>query len=128
LWRFINSPAYARHIRSARALYRDRRDAFVVALGEALPWCDVRPPAAGVNVWIPLPSRISTQAAFDECAREGVLVMPADPFYPTRTGPPALRVSFGHLPEEQAREGVLRMGRALARIAAHPQVAAGTPS
>lgn len=128
LWRFINSPAYARHIRSARALYRERRDAFVEVLGEALPWCDVRPPAAGVNVWIALPSRISTQAAFDECAREGVLVMPAEPFYPTRSGPPALRVSFGHLPEEQAREGVLRMGRALARIAAHPQVAAGTPS
>jgi DNA-binding transcriptional MocR family regulator len=61
-----------------------------------------------------LPPRISTQAAFDACAREGVLVMPAEPFYPTRSGPPALRLSFGHLSEEAAAQGVTRIGRALA--------------
>jgi DNA-binding transcriptional MocR family regulator len=124
LWRFMTAPAYARHVRSSRALYRERRDHFMEALAAAVPWSDLRPPAAGVNVWLNLPSRISTQSAFDECAREGVLVMPAEPFYPTRSGPPAIRLSFGHLPPEQAAEGVNRMGRALARIASHPQVAA----
>ncbi|MDP9019080.1 MAG: PLP-dependent aminotransferase family protein [Candidatus Eremiobacteraeota bacterium] len=128
LWRFVNAPAYARHVRSARALYRQRRDAFMEALAEAVPWSDLRAPAAGVNVWLALPSRISTQAAFDECAREGVLVMPSEPMYPTRTGPPAIRLSFGHLSVEEAREGVSRLGRALARIAPQPQVAAsGSP-
>jgi DNA-binding transcriptional MocR family regulator len=116
LWRFMDGPAYARHLRSSRALYRQRRDAFVEALAINVPWADVRSPAAGVNVWLPLPARISTQAAFDACAREGVLVMPAEPFYPTRTGPPALRLSFGHLPLERAREGVSRLGRALASL------------
>ena len=113
LWRFMNSPAYARHLRSSRALYRQRRDAFSDALLEFVPWARVRPPAAGVNVWLPLPSRLSTQAAFDACAREGVLVMPAEPFYPTRSGPPALRLSFGHLEVPVAREGVRRLGSAL---------------
>ena len=113
LWRFMNSPAYARHLRSSRALYRDRRDAFVEALAMHVPWADVRPPAAGVNVWLALPSRLSTQAAFDACAREGVLVMPAEPFYPTRVGPPALRLSFGHIDVASAREGVRRVGAAL---------------
>ncbi len=113
LWRFMNAPAYARHLRSSRALYRDRRDAFVDALATHVPWAQVRPPAAGVNVWLGLPSRISTQAAFDACAREGALVMPAEPFYPTRTGPPALRLSFGHIDIETAREGVRRVGVAL---------------
>ena len=117
LWRFMNSPAYTRHVRASRNLYRQRREAFITALSAAVPWADVRPPAAGVNVWLPLPNRISTQAAFDECAREGVLVMPAEPFYPTRTGPPAIRLSFGHLPPEEAAEGVRRVGRALRRLA-----------
>lgn len=125
LWRFMTAPAYARHVRSSRALYRERRDHFMEALASAVPWSDLRPPAAGVNVWLNLPSRISTQAAFDECAREGVLVMPAEPFYPTRAGPPAIRLSFGHLPVDRAAEGVDRMGRALARIASRSQVAAG---
>jgi DNA-binding transcriptional MocR family regulator len=117
LWRFMESPACARHFRSARALYRKRRDAFVEALSELVPWAQVRTPSAGVNVWLGLPQRISTQAAFDACAREGALVMPSEPFYPTRSGPPALRLSFGHLPEAQAREGVVRLGRALGRLA-----------
>lgn len=118
LWRFMNSPAYNRHLRSTRALYRDRRDAIIEALAEEVPWADVRPPAAGVNLWIPLPPRISTQTAFDACAREGVLVMPAEPFYPTRTGPPALRLSFGHIDEATAREGVRRVGRAFRTLEA----------
>jgi DNA-binding transcriptional MocR family regulator len=116
LWRFMDGPAYARHRRSARTLYRRRRDAFVEALASAITWQDVRAPASGVNVWLPLPPRLSTQAAFDACAREGVLVMPAEPFYPTRSGPPALRLSFGHLPVERARDGVMRMARAFEKV------------
>jgi 2-aminoadipate transaminase len=116
LWRFMESPAYARHIRASRALYRERRDSFIQALTEHMPWAAVPTPAAGVNAWLALPHRISTQAAFDACAREGVLVMPAEPFYPTRKGPPALRLSFGSLSTADAREGVRRMAVALARM------------
>jgi DNA-binding transcriptional MocR family regulator len=116
LWRFMTSPAYARHLRSARNLYLQRRNAFIEALAENVPWGDVRPPAAGLNVWLPLPPRISTQAAFDACARQGVLVMPSEPFYPTRQGPPALRLSFGHLEIAQAQEGVRRLAAALSKL------------
>jgi DNA-binding transcriptional MocR family regulator len=120
LWRFIESPAYARHIRAARALYRSRRDRFVELLTDALPWATIVPPQAGTNLWLPLPSRISTQAAFDACAREGVLVMPAEPYYPTRHGPPALRLSFGDLNEAAMTNGVARLSRALDRLRAAP--------
>lgn len=116
LWRFMSGPAYARHLRSARALYLERRNAFVDALAQHVPWADVRPPAAGLNVWLPLPARISTQAAFDACARQGVLVMPSEPFYPTRQGPPALRLSFGHLAVGDAAEGVRRLAVALGKL------------
>lgn len=126
LWRFLTSPASARHLRAARALYRARRDACVDAITQHLPWADIRPPAAGYNVWLPLPPRISSQAAFEECAREGVLVMPADPFYPTRTGPAAIRLSFGDVPEAHIDEGIARVARALERLRVGPvAVAAG---
>lgn len=116
LWRFMNSPAYARHIRSARSLYTARRNAFIERLGEDLAWAAVRPPAAGLNVWLSLPSRVSTQSAFDACARQGVLVMPSEPFYPTRQGPPALRLSFGHLPAQLAADGVRRVAVGLTKL------------
>ncbi len=113
LWRFLTSPAYAKHLRAARALYRERRDAFVDALQTALPWAGVEAPQAGTTLWLPLPSWISTQAAFEACAREGVLAMPADPWYPTRGGPAALRLGFGDLAPETARLGIERLARAL---------------
>ncbi|HMD02615.1 MAG TPA: PLP-dependent aminotransferase family protein [Candidatus Baltobacteraceae bacterium] len=113
LWRFLSSPAYARHLRTTKALYRERRDAFVDALQSALPWVDVRPPSAGLTLWLALPSRISNAAAFEACAREGLLVMPADPWYPTRSGPAALRLGFGDHTEEEMREAVARLARAL---------------
>ena len=115
LWRFMASPGYARHLRSARALYRQRRDAFVAELAHALPWAQIHAPSAGVNVWLPLPPRISTQDAFGACARQGVLVMPAEPFYPTRRGPAALRLSFGHLDVASAKEAIARLAHALNR-------------
>jgi DNA-binding transcriptional MocR family regulator len=118
LWRFMNGPAYARHLRSARTLYLERRNAFIDAFTQHIPWADVRPPAAGLNVWLALPPRISTQAAFDACARQGVLVMPSEPFYPTRQGPPALRLSFGHLEPSAAEEGVRRLAAALNKLTA----------
>ena len=74
---------------------------------------DVRAPQAGINVWLRLPPRLSTQAAFEACAREGVLVMPADPFYPTRAGPPALRLSFGDLDDAALEAAAGRLARAL---------------
>lgn len=120
LMRFMTSSAYARHLRGARALYRDRRDAMMEAIARELPWTNARPPAAGVNVWMPLPARISTQMAFDAAAREGVLVMPADPFYPTRIGPPAIRLSFGHIDSGDAAQGVERLGRAFAKFRPGP--------
>ncbi len=113
LWRFLTSPAYPKHLRAARTLYRARRDAFVAALAAELPWAEVAPPAAGVTLWLPLPARFSTQAAFDACAREGVLVMPAEPWYPTRAGPAALRLGFGDLDERTAREAIARLARGL---------------
>ena len=117
LWRYLRAGAYPRHIKAARALYRHRRDLFVDALTRELPWADVHPPQAGTNVWLRLPSRFSSQAAFDLCAREGVLVMPADPFYPTRSGPPALRLSFGELDDAALGEAARRLGRALRTVA-----------
>ena len=114
LWRFLRAPAYPRHLKAARMLYRRRRDLFVEALTNALPWADVRPPQAGTNVWLRLPARLSTQSAFDRCAREGILVMPADPFYPSRSGPPALRLSFGDHDDEVLLEAAERLRRALA--------------
>ncbi|HEV3157098.1 MAG TPA: PLP-dependent aminotransferase family protein [Candidatus Baltobacteraceae bacterium] len=113
LRRFLNSPAYSRHLRSARALYQNRRDHLLVRLAQAIPWAEILPPQAGMTLWFSLPPSISTGAAFEACAREKLLVMPADASYPTRSGPAALRLGFGDLDEPTIDEAVIRLARAM---------------
>jgi DNA-binding transcriptional MocR family regulator len=50
--------------------------------------------------------------------------MPAEPYYPTRHGPAALRLSFGDLDEDAMRTGVDRLATALDRLRAAPAAAA----
>ncbi|MBV8499251.1 MAG: PLP-dependent aminotransferase family protein, partial [Candidatus Eremiobacteraeota bacterium] len=40
----------------------------------------------------------------------------SEPFYPTRSGPPALRLSFGDLTIEDANEGIARLSRAFSKL------------
>jgi DNA-binding transcriptional MocR family regulator len=42
--------------------------------------------------------------------------MPSEPFYPTRQGPPAIRLSFGHLPVNEAKEGIRRLAAGLGKL------------
>jgi DNA-binding transcriptional MocR family regulator len=46
--------------------------------------------------------------------------MPADPFYPTRRGPAALRLSFGDVAENEIELGIARVARALDRLRVTP--------
>jgi len=52
--------------------------------------------------------------------------MPAEPYYPTRHGPPALRLSFGDLDEEAMVTGVARLARAFERFGVNAISAAGS--
>src|SRR5262249_21268027 len=74
-----------------------------------------RPPPASTVGWL-CPGALRPKAGSEGAGGEGGLVMRAEPFYPTRSGPPALRLSFGHLRTEEAREGVARFGRALSKL------------
>ncbi|KUJ70071.1 transcriptional regulator [Streptomyces albus subsp. albus] len=97
-----------------RDAYRERRDALLAGLGEALPegsrW---NQPEGGMFVWASLPPGYDATERLREAVRHDVAYVPGAPFFATDPDPATLRLSFTtHTPEEIG-EGLRRLATAL---------------
>ncbi|MBK0420588.1 PLP-dependent aminotransferase family protein [Leucobacter sp. CSA2] len=98
--------------------YRERAHAMLEALPDAMPagttWTT---PEGGFFVWIELPEGYSADAAFERAVDEGVIFVPGSGFLAHGNAPRSLRLSFSGETPERIREGVARLGRAIAATA-----------
>ena len=111
------------HVKKIRAVYRERRDVMLAALAEYFPpevtWTH---PEGGLFLWMTLPEGLDMQHLFQAALRENVAFVPGDCFYPGGDeGSRHIRLNFSHSNPQQIREGIRRLGLAVAReLAAHP--------
>jgi 2-aminoadipate transaminase len=110
------------HVKKIRAVYRERRDVMLAALTEYFPpevtWTH---PQGGLFLWVTLPEGLDLEHLFQAGLRENVAFVPGDCFYPDGDeGRRHMRLNFSHSTPQQIREGVRRLGLAVAReMAAH---------
>ncbi|MCB5168516.1 PLP-dependent aminotransferase family protein [Streptomyces bambusae] len=98
------------HVDRIRTAYRDRRDALLAGLGDALPagsaW---NRPEGGMFVWARLPAGHDATALLKEAIAQDVAFVPGTPFFTGEPDPRTLRLSFTtHTPEE-ITEGLRRL-------------------
>jgi len=106
LARLIASGDHSRHLRLMRRTYRDRRDAFVAALGARLPDVRVLGVSAGLHAYAELPESCDEAAVVARAAALGVAVEPVTPMRVRHPGPPAIVVGYARLPERRLTEAV----------------------
>ena len=123
-------PAWRAYVERLRNLYRERRDVMFEALaehfGEGASWTR---PQGGLFIWATLDERIDTTDLL-ALARdsEGVAFVPGRAAYVDgRSGSSAMRLNFAGMPEEDIREGVRRIGRAMREQLALLGSLTGTP-
>jgi len=110
------------HVKKIRAVYRERRDVMLAALTEYFPpevtWTH---PQGGLFLWATLPEGLDMEHLFQAALRENVAFVPGDCFYATGDeGRRHMRLNFSHSNPQQIREGIRRLGLAVAReLAAH---------
>jgi 2-aminoadipate transaminase len=110
------------HVKKIRAVYHERRDVMLAALAEYFPpevtWTH---PQGGLFLWVTLPEGLDMEHLFQAAVRENVAFVPGDCFYPDgEEGSRHMRLNFSHSTPQQIREGVRRLGLAVAReLAAH---------
>jgi DNA-binding transcriptional MocR family regulator len=103
------------HLGRVRGAYRERRDALLGGLPDTLPpgssW---NRPEGGMFIWARLPDGHDATALLRTAISHDVAYVPGAPFYAGEPDPAALRLSFvTHTPDE-IREGLQRLGKALA--------------
>jgi GntR family transcriptional regulator/MocR family aminotransferase len=104
---FLECGAFDRHLRRTRQIYRRRRDAFVSALQAHLPHLRFHGVAAGLHMMIELDAEVDERAVIASAARRSVRLYGAGAYRAKPlSGPPALVVGYGALPESEMREAV----------------------
>jgi GntR family transcriptional regulator/MocR family aminotransferase len=111
LARFIESGAFARHLRRVRPVYRARRDSLLAALRTHLP--SVRPSgeAAGLHLLLRLPPGLAPAAVAAAAARRGVQLEQAARYWADRdAAPPALLIGYGPQRDSVLARGIEALG------------------
>jgi 2-aminoadipate transaminase len=103
------------HIGRLRTAYRERRDTMLAALAGVLPpgatWTD---PDGGMFIWARLPDGTDTATLLPTALRHDVAFVPGAPFHAARPDHATLRLAFSTSTPDQIRDGVHRLGKALA--------------
>ncbi|MES5824293.1 PLP-dependent aminotransferase family protein [Streptomyces sp. RG80] len=104
------------HVARVAGVYRERRDAMLAGLAEALPegarW---NRPEGGMFLWARLPSGYDTAALLPEVVRHDVAYVPGAPFHAGAVDRATLRLCFVTETPERIGEGLRRMGAGLRR-------------
>ncbi|MGW5737521.1 MULTISPECIES: aminotransferase-like domain-containing protein [Streptomyces] len=104
------------HVARVAQAYRERRDAMLLGLPQALPegsaW--IRP-EGGMFVWAKLPEGYDTAALLPQVVRHDVAYVPGAPFYAGEPDRTTLRMCFVTQTPEEIGEGLRRLRGALAR-------------
>lgn len=109
----LESPAWARHLRSLSGALSARCAAIIKAVSHNLPQASiVQVPQGGMHVWLRLVDGLDDTRIAEEAERAGVLVMPGRPFYAAEPPGPHVRLSFcGVAHVRDIDEAVVRFSR-----------------
>jgi len=98
LARFIDTGAFARHLRRVRPIYRSRRDRLLTGLAAHLPEIQPSGEAAGLHLLLRLPPEPDADTLLEAAAKHGIRLEHAAPHWADHNPqPPALLVGYGGL-------------------------------
>jgi GntR family transcriptional regulator/MocR family aminotransferase len=111
LARYIESGGLTRHLRRVRPVYRRRRDTALAAIAASLPDAVPGGVAAGLHVYLHLPSWSDELSLIDAARTRGLLVEGASwHWWDPPSAPPALVIGYGAIAESTIRDGLAILG------------------
>jgi DNA-binding transcriptional MocR family regulator len=111
---FCRAGSYDLHLRRLHKVYRKRMAACLKAMRDHLPrtvsWTK---PVGGYTLWVKMPARMTEEAMSRLMARHGVSVSYGGYYFPATRQSQYFRISIAKVDEDEIREGVARLGKAL---------------
>jgi DNA-binding transcriptional MocR family regulator len=113
----VSRPAWERHLKDVRRALQQRAATLYSAVTSQLPATEVSLPGGGMHLWVKLPRHVSDLEAAEAARRQGVIVMPGQPFFAAEAPGSYLRLTFCGAPSEaDLAIGVSRLAAALSMI------------
>lgn len=105
------------HIAKIHKVYRKREGLMMDYIEKYFPkGVKYSHPEGGLFIWVEVPGDVNTQALFDQCIKNNVAFVPGEPFYPNEVVPGTFRLNFSNMSEDKIKEGIQRLGKALAEF------------
>jgi 2-aminoadipate transaminase len=106
---YLSTADWKGQIDTFRGVYKERRDAMLLALHDYLPDLTWTVPAGGFYVWLRLPENIDSKSMLPRAVKELVAYTPGTAFYADGGGRNHMRLAFCYPPPEFIREGIKRL-------------------
>lgn len=102
---------FAAHLRTTRALYRERRDAMINSLQRFFPsdasWTV---PNGGLCIWVGLPAGVRATELYQAAVERGVAFAPGQVFFPDLPAQSYIRLAFAAHTPETIENGIAILG------------------
>jgi 2-aminoadipate transaminase len=106
---YLSTADWRGQIDTFRGVYRERRDAMLLALGDYLPDLSWTEPNGGFYVWLQLPDNIDSKSMLPRAVKELVAYTPGTAFYANGDGRNFMRLAFCYPTPDFIREGIRRL-------------------
>jgi len=116
LARLLDSGQYDRHLRGLRRRYRQRRDAFVAAMGRRLPDWEIMGSAGGLHLTVSLPTGMPEGRLVAAAAGRGLAVLGLEAMSGRPVARPGIVVSYARSTPDMCEAAVDRLVRASAEL------------
>lgn len=114
LCEFLKRGYYDRQLKRMHRAFRKRMQVALQTMDAAFPqtvqWTR---PTGGYTIWVKLRHQWDEEQLYDHLAGFGVIVSPGSYYFPDRTRSEYFRVSIAKRNEEEIKEGITRLGKAL---------------
>jgi 2-aminoadipate transaminase len=106
---YLSTADWRGQIDTFRGVYRERRDAMLLALTDYLPDLTWTVPNGGFYVWLTLPDNMDSKSMLPRAVKELVAYTPGTAFYANGGGRNNIRLAFCYPTPDFIREGIRRL-------------------
>jgi 2-aminoadipate transaminase len=106
---YLSTADWKGQIDTFRGVYRERRDAMLLALADYLPDLSWTVPNGGFYVWLTLPDNMDSKSMLPRAVKELVAYTPGTAFYANGGGRSHMRLAFCYPTPDFIREGIRRL-------------------
>jgi len=114
IYLFCKEGYYDLHLRRLHRIFRRRMQVALATIKECFPravtWTY---PLGGYTIWVKIPKKMPEAKLHKSLLPYSVLVSPGEYYFPDQKASEYFRISIARLNEEEIRQGLLRLGKAL---------------